>query len=275
MDKTIGTIAYRLKTIAQEPRAIGYGLLAIGFILMLVLFPIAGYTATAAEETGTQDKASSALSKSVEAGQAVASRALSSTAVDAGSSKTSVSKVASTKTSTVKAAATKGVGAVAAKVAQNVQKTISSKGGAETSSTSKGTTVGVKDPIVASNTTPLDSKKKLSSREAASAMLVDEIPTVKTLETVKGEVTALGTSEIGLLYRRTETAEYEKRIPLAAKMKFINFKSLKDLGLNDEIEIEYEKTVQYPNEANEKRFMAVKSITLVKKYKPEEAPKEL
>jgi|GEM_PF-4225655 len=245
-------------------------ILGLGLVACAMAFsPIVGF----AEETGTQDKASITLNKSVEAGKAVASRALSSTAANANSSMTPTSKVASTKTGTVKAAAAKGVGAVAAKVVQNVQKTLSSKGGAKTSSTSQGTTVGVKGETVAPQTAPVASQKALSSREPASAMLVDQIPTVKTLETVKGEVTSLGTNEIGVLYKRTETAEYEKQIPLGAKIKFVGFKSLKDISLNDEIEIDYEKKVQYPKEPNEKRYMTAKTITLVKKYKPEEEKK--
>lgn len=105
-------------------------------------------------------------------------------------------------------------------------------------------------------------------------VMEEKIPTVETMEEVKGEVTALGADEIGILYKRTETAEYEKRIPLDTKVKFVNFKSLKELALGDEIVVEYEKTVQYPNEPREKRFMTAKSITLVKKYKPEEGSQE-
>ncbi|MFH0985984.1 MAG: hypothetical protein V1882_10725 [Candidatus Omnitrophota bacterium] len=84
MDKTI---ASRLKTIdpsleTEKQKAISYGLYAIGLIFAMVLFPLVGYAATQTSDHAgdASSELSVTLSKSIEAGKAVAGRALSSKA---------------------------------------------------------------------------------------------------------------------------------------------------------------------------------------------------
>jgi hypothetical protein len=108
---------------------------------------------------------------------------------------------------------------------------------------------------------------------APGVYMLNGIPTVMTAEKVSGEVISLQPKEIGLIYKRTETAEYELRLPVGERVKFSGFNQYSELGAGDVVRVDYTKTVQFPDEPEEKRLMEATVISLVKKNKPEKAEK--
>lgn len=108
---------------------------------------------------------------------------------------------------------------------------------------------------------------------APQATTVGEVPILRTMEKVKGEVTGIGSSTISVLYdSRGNGSEFEMVSPLSKGMKFEGYQKLQDIQMGDRVEIDYEKTVQYPKAPNERISSVTKVIRLIQKASKEEAP---
>lgn len=125
-------------------------------------------------------------------------------------------------------------------------------------------------PVLVSEKSQRVSESKLVKDEKEELI---EIPIIRTIEKVSGEVTSIEPSSLSVLYETTADAEYEMMIPLTEGYKLVGYKKVSDIKLRDVVDIEYEKVVENPDTDNMRISKNIKFVTFVK-HAPEATESE-
>lgn len=92
-----------------------------------------------------------------------------------------------------------------------------------------------------------------------------EIPVIRTLEKVHGEVTWVDSKHISVLYETKGNAEYEMFLPFDENTQLTFYKNFSDIQKGDQVELEYEKAVESPGTPEERTSMMVKAVRFIKR----------
>ena len=90
---------------------------------------------------------------------------------------------------------------------------------------------------------------------------------VRTLESVKGQVTRVEGNTIDLFYDQRGNAEYEMHLPVDEKVELQHYRKFSEIHQGDEVVIEYEKATTNPKTPQEQMTMRVKKISFMRRPK--------
>lgn len=98
-----------------------------------------------------------------------------------------------------------------------------------------------------------------------------ELPVIRTLEKVRGEVTWVDSKHISVLYETKGNAEYEMFLPFDENAKLTRYKNFSDIQRGDQVELEYEKAVESSGTSEERTSMTVKVVRFLKRPSQDKA----
>ena len=109
------------------------------------------------------------------------------------------------------------------------------------------------------------SEEVKNSADQNSPAKKNEVKIVRTMENASGEVTHMDGQTINVIYKRTESAEYELSLPIDEKVELSGYRKATEIQAGDQVELAFERMVTAPGEPEERTERVVKKIRFVKR----------